>query len=376
MTDAEKLLHRLLDDLEGRLDLQHVGRARARRRAALDYEPLEIPPLVCYLRCETEAFQPYPYPEAFGDPAKMMFNELLAGFTSIYHAVDLRDDAPYCLRPNFGTGIVASMFGAEIVLREDNMPWARPIGPDGARAVLEAPLPETDAGLGRKVREQYEFFHHALEPHPRCREAFEITLPDLQGPFDTAEMLWGSDVFVALHTERDRVVALLDRVSDQMVRVHRALTGLTRDSLSPGAHHQHAVAVKGNLLIRNDTPVLVSAETYTKAIRPFDARLARALGGVAIHFCGDGTHLVDAMLDIPGMQCLDFGQAEMMDLDAIYAKCAPRRVALARCQVPRSDLTARSVRARFPAGASLVYQADSLADAHAAWARYVSHEGE
>ena len=111
MTPADGVVSRLLDYFEERIDLAHIKRIRARHLAALNYDEIDAAPLVFYLPYEGQEFEPYTYPEAFADPAKMMANELLVGFTSIYHAVELESDNPYCLRPNLGTGIIASMLG-------------------------------------------------------------------------------------------------------------------------------------------------------------------------------------------------------------------------------------------------------------------------
>ncbi|GAB4532139.1 MAG: hypothetical protein Kow0063_12310 [Anaerolineae bacterium] len=373
MPAADEVIRRLLDYFEERIDLAHVERTRARHRAALDYEELEVSPLVCYLPYEGQELQPYPYPEAFADPAKMMVNELLIGFTSLYHAVELEDDTPYCLRPNLGTGIIASMFGAQIRLVENGMPWIMPLGSlSFLQEIADAPLPEVRSGLGQRVVDQYDYFHHALSDYPHCQAAFELTLPDLQGPFDTAELLWGSEIFLALHTHTDRVHALLSKITDLMLVVYDFLRGKTRDSLSPGYHHQHATGVKGNLLIRDDSAILMSPKMYQEIVQPFDARLAAALDGVGIHFCGNGQHQVDNMLAIPEMQCLDLGQPEKMDLDTIYAQASARRVPLVRLTVPEAELTARRVREHFPRGVSLIYQAESVAQARRVQQRYYS----
>ncbi len=373
MMPADQVVRCLLDNLEERIDLPHVERVRARHLAALNYEELEVPPLVCYLPYEGQDFEPYSYPEAFADPAKMMVNELLIGFTSIYHAVELDDDAPYCLRPNLGTGIIASMFGAEVRLVENNMPWVMSLGDlSRLRAMVDAPLPDARSGLGQRVIAQYDYYHHALRDHPRCQAAFELILPDLQGPFDTAELLWGSEIFAALYTQRDMVGALLSKITDLMLAVYGFLKAKTSDSLNPGFHHQHATAVKGNLLIRDDSAILISPKMYRESVHPFDARLASELGGVGIHFCGDGQHQIDNMLTIPGLQCLDLGEPEKMDLDALYVKASARRVPLVRLTVPEAELTAKRVRKRFPRGVSLIYQAESVAQARRIWQRYCS----
>jgi len=98
------------------------------------------------------------------------------------------------------------------------------------------------------------------------------------------------------------------------------------------------------------------------------------LGQIGIHFCGNGMHLVDDMLAIPGLVCLDIGQPEMMDLDSLYDKGAARGVALARLSVPRDELVAGPVKQRFPSGVNLLFQAESVQEAHQVWRRYCGEE--
>jgi len=376
MNDADRLVRQILDYLEPRVDLAHVRQAAARHRAALRYEPVDRLPLVCYLPYQGDRFTPYPYPEAFADPAKMMVNELLVGFTSIYHAVDLHDDAPYCLRPNLGVGIVASLFGATIRVLEEGMPWVEPLrgGADTMRNLLDRPLPGLDAGLLPRVLDQCACFRQALAPYPDCREAFQLTLPDLQGPFSTAELLWGPAIYLALFDTPELVAAVLMRIAEVMELVLPRLEEEVRGGLGPGLQFQHASGVGGRILLRNDSAVNVSPSHYRRFILPADARLAETLGSVGIHFCGDGSHHVPTMLSIPGLTSFDLGQPEKMDLDRLYAQAAARRVALARLTVPEAELCAKRVKARFPTGVSLVYTAPDIATAHDVWRRFVSDE--
>jgi hypothetical protein len=376
MNDADRRVGQILDYLEPRVDLAHVRQAAARHRAALCYEPVDRIPLVCYLPYQGDRFTPYPYPEAFADPAKMMVNELLVGFTSIYHAVDLRDDAPSCLRPNLGVGIVASLFGAKIRVLEEGMPWVEPLegGADAMRRLLDRPLHGLDAGLLPRVRDQYAYFREALAPYPACREAFRLTLPDLQGPFSTAELLWGSGIYLALFDSPELVSAALMRVAEVMALVLPRLEGEVRGGLGPGLQYQHGSGVGGRILLRNDSAVNVSPAHYRRLILPADAWLAETLGSVGIHYCGDGSHHAAAMLSIPGLASFDLGQPEKVNLDRLYALAAPQRVALARLTLPEAELSAGRVKVRFPTGVNLLYTAPDIATAHDVWRRYVSDD--
>ena len=369
----DQIVSQLLDRFEARIDLDHVAAVRARHRAALTYQPVDRLPLVFYLPYEGQDIRPYPFAEAFEDPAKLMANELLAGFTSIHHALDLRDDAPYCLRPNLGTGIVASMFGSFIRLLENNPPWAEALGGlDALRTVAEGPLPPVTAGLGQRVIDQFAYFHAALADYPRCRAAFQITLPDLQGPFSTVELLWGSSIYVDLYDHADLVHALLAKVTAQMIAAVEAWRPYVREDIGAGFTWQHNVGVRGNLLIRDNSMILISPAMYREIVLPYDAKLCAAVGGAGIHFCGAGGHQVPNLLTIPACQTIDFGQPELNDLDAIYAQAAPRQVALTRFGVPPEALRAGPLKARFPTGVTLIHHPASVEEAHQLWAQYTA----
>ncbi len=373
MPELAEDLRRLLDHFERRIDPDHVARVRGRYQRFLQGAPVAPPPLTCYVRYEGSDFTPYPVRETIDNPERMLVNELLMGFTSLYHALDRNDDTPYVIRPNLGTGIVASMFGAPIELLGDNPPWARPLGGIAAiERVVDAPLPDVTAGLGRQMCAHYAFFHDVLAGYPRCAAACDITLPDLQGPFDTAELLWGSRIYVALRRQPDLVRKLLDKVTQQMVRVWHVVEPLVSDTLMPLGNFQHATAVKGRLLIRNDSSVLISPEMYADIVREYDARLAAELGA-AIHFCGDGTHQIENLITIPGVQGLDFGQADMMDIAAIYARTLPLGIPLSRVRLSRDALCRGIATERYPRLASLCYAAQDVADAQAVCADYYRH---
>ena len=375
MTNANDVLHRLLDYLEPRIDLDHAARVAARHRAALSFEEVDRPPLVCYLPYEGEEFKPYPLSEIFADPAKMMVNELLVGFTSIYHAVDLKDDAPYCLRPNLGVTIVASMLGAGIRVMEEQPPWVLPLEDTAAiRRIVDDPLPDSSAGLAPRVLEQYDFYRQVLADYPSCQAAFQLTLPDLQGPFDIAELLCGSEAFMAFYTEPDLLSALLERITATIMLAHRRFSAEVSENIGPGFHYQHGTAVRGEILLRSDSTIMISPDLYRKFILEHDGLIGQALGGVAVHFCGDGQHQIENMLSTPNLGSLDLGQPWLMDIDAIYAQALKAKVGLVRLTLPEDHRAASQVARRFPTGVSFVYYAETVAEAKELCQQYIGHQ--
>ena len=188
-------------------------------------------------------------------------------------------------------------------------------------------------------------------------------MPDLQGPFDTAEQLWGSGIYIGLYEERELVTALMEKIVQTMLRVEETYRPYTRDRLDPFANTQHGYNIPGRLLIRNDSTILISPGDYRDVVAPIDAQLLEAVGGGSIHFCGNGEHLIEPILEIPDVKGLDVGQSAMMDVDRIYAICRERNVALANHIPPREQLLDGTIRKKFPTGIVIAYETENIEDA-------------
>ena len=188
-------------------------------------------------------------------------------------------------------------------------------------------------------------------------------MSDLQGPLDTAEQLWGSDIYYAFSDDPELIGLLLARVVRTMLSAEKKCRQLTLDRLDPNANTQHGYEIHGRLLIRNDSAIMLSPSTYAEFVRPHDARVLREVGGGSIHFCGNGQHLIEKMLDIPDLRGLDFGQPELMDARSIYAMCRERKVAVTNLNPSRDDLLSGKAARDFPTGCVFVYHTDRVDDA-------------
>jgi hypothetical protein len=121
--------------------------------------------------------------------------------------------------------------------------------------------------------------------------------------------------------------------------------------------------IRGGVLIRDDTAILISPELYRRLIAPHDAFVLRELGGGGVHCCGVVARHAPAFLDVPGLNCFDFGQAELNDVNAIYRLAQPRKIALIRVWASESELLSGRILERFPTGVSLRHRAASAAAA-------------
>ncbi len=358
-------LKRLLDQLEDTLDPAEQRAIHERHARALRFEPVDRLPIVMQYPAPPDGqYPPFPHRQAFHDPQKMLFNELVHAFeTSICHHASVRDDLPFTIRANCGTVVIASLFGGRWEQHNDDPPWARPYESlDALEAVFDLDPLDFTRGLGPKVIAIYQFYNQAMADYPNVRRCVNVVLPDLQGPFDNAELLRGSDLYMDLYDRPELVRKLMERMVRAQVGFARHLQDLIAERFD-GYAHQHATVLPGRILIRNDTPINVSAEMYREHIAGHDESVLSQMGGGGIHFCGKGEHLVPEILKLPSLTAIDLGQPEKNDLDGIYRQTSARRIPIIRLRLPEQDLLSGSAIRRFPTGVSLCHANRSLSEA-------------
>jgi hypothetical protein len=370
MTTAERELDLLLDLIADRVDPEACRAVDERYRRALSWEEVDRPPLVVQgafgsaipLPEPWDRFRIYPYGETFDDPAAMLENLLLE---RVVPGLILRDDNPLAVRDNHGTVLVASALSGRWRRYGDDYPWIESLAsPDAVREIASGDGFDPRAGLLPQVLDTLAFYREALARHPACSEAVQISLPDLQGPMDTAEQIWGSGIHLAFYDDPELVDRLLRRIAEVTLAAWALFHPYTAaNRLEPLAHAQHGYQVPGRLLVRNDSAILLSPQTYASAVRPHDAALLAGVGGGSIHFCGNGAHLVGDMLTIPDLRGLDFGEPDRMPVAAIYDVCKGRRVALTHLMPAREELVSGAAGREHPKGVVFVYQPASVEDA-------------
>ena len=357
-------LTELLDHLEATLTPEREAEIEDLHRRALSWEPVKRLPLVLSYPALPGRWVPYPHAEALADAEKMLFNELVSAWgTSITHRETVGDDLPCTIRANFGCVLIASLFGARIEQVEDNPPWVRNFETraEFVAALQRDPLDFTQGWCPRVV-ERYEFYRAALAPYPGLAGVIKLVLPDLQGPMDTVELLRGSELYVDLYQDTALLADALAKAAAAQIGLARYLSRYVNDG-PPGWTHQHGFLVRGPILIRIDSAIMLSPRMYREQIAPYDEPVLRELGGGGLHSCGDISLNGPAYLDVPSVQCLDLGQPEMNDLDKLYALAQERRISLLRISAKEDELTSGSVLRRFPTGVSLLHAAKSLDDA-------------
>jgi len=368
--DSEKELDRLLRSVADHIALEHCQEVDERYRRALAWEEVDRPPLVVQaafgsiinLPLPWNTFRRYTYRETFESPVAMLQNMIL---DRVVPGLLLRDDSPLAIRNDHGTIQMASILGVDWNIYEDNFPWVKHFDSlEPLNALVDSrEAADLQGGILPHSLETLKFYREKLNQFPMCDKAIQISLPDLQGPLDTAEQLWGSSIYYAFYDFPDLLNRLLCKIVGAMLAVANEFRRYTLDRLEPFANTQHGYVIPGRLLVRNDCAIVLSPGTYSEFIRPHDSNLLREIGSGAIHFCGRGEHLIDTFLEIPALCGIDLGEPHLMDVDRIYAKAGTRRLVLTNLNPSREELMSGEAKHRFPTGVVFVYHTSDLNDA-------------
>jgi hypothetical protein len=225
------------------------------------------------------------------------------------------------VRANYGTGILSSVFGAEIFLMDDKLntlPTTRPLGfgADSIKQILDEGIPDLDNGFGERCFTMGKYFVDLFAGYTKVSRYIRIYHPDLQGPMDVCELLWGSEFFLNLIETPDLVHAFLRLITETYIRFMHAWEQIIPSRNGYSAHW--GMLHKGRIMIRDDSAMNLSQEMFYKFIKPYDQRLLHEFGGGAIHFCGRGDHYVDYLQTMAGLFAVHMSQPECNDMERIF----------------------------------------------------------
>lgn len=309
-----------LDDLEGRVD---EASESSLFRNWVEFtegrwpEPLFIP-------CRSTASPPrIEWPiivlnATFNDPALMLLHQL----SLCSRVLASGTGELLCVRVNYGTPTVPSLYGAELYLMPDKMntlPACHPLpgGLDGLLRRIEGGDPDLTMGLARAVVETGDLFREVLRGRPRLARCIAIYHPDLQGPMDVCELLVGATLFTDLIDRPDDV----HRALQSITRTYRAFMMRWQESVPPtGKRAVHwNMLHRGRIMLRDDSATNLSPAMFNEFIRPYDEELLDAFGGGAMHFCGRGDRFIHAAATMKNLYAVHMSQPELNDVEKVCA---------------------------------------------------------
>ena len=257
--------------------------------------PDDVPVMVntpCYF-----AFGGRDLPEDYFTNAASMVEYQAHGYER--HLAHVHDDyIPYFM-PWFGTGVLASAFGCRITLAPGPGNDPAVAGPcisspaDAAR--LRVPDPQRDGWMPRVL----EAIDYAL-----AESDLPAGLTDMQGPLDTLGLMCGqAQLYQWMYKEPRMVHELFELVTAafiEWVRVQKQRIGEPpeRSNGLQGVVWPPGVGIWES----DDDLVLLDPGLYREFVVPYVSRIFDAFGGGSVHFCGNGSHHIDNLLQISNLR--------------------------------------------------------------------------
>ncbi|MBE6588948.1 MAG: hypothetical protein E7643_02100 [Ruminococcaceae bacterium] len=235
------------------------------------------------------------------------------------------------IRANYGTGILSSLFGAEIFImpyENNTLPTTRILGDtERIREMAEGRIPDLECGFGRQVFEFGEICRELFSKYPKISKYVPVYHPDLQGPLDIAELLWGGEMFYAMYDEPELVHEALSLITDTYTAFMERWNKLFPPRTDMNTHWR-SLYYRGTILIRNDSAMNLSPDFYREFSIPYDQRLLDRFGGGAIHFCGRGDHYIEALSELRGLYGVNMSQPHLNDMEKIYQNTVDKGIKL------------------------------------------------
>jgi len=235
------------------------------------------------------------------------------------------------IRANYGTSIIPSIFGAEMFFMDrelDTLPTSKPLagGIADIRRLIAAGVPDIHRSLGGKTLAMGQRFVAMMKPFPKVRKYVRLYHPDLQGPMDACEVLWGSAMFLDIMDNPDLVHAFLSLITQTYIRMLHAWQRIVPPDPDYNVHW--SMLHGGTIMLRDDSAMNLSPAMFETFIEPYDQRLLDEFGGGGIHFCGRGDHYIHRLPGMQGVYDVNMSQPEYNDMNIIFKNTVDQGIRL------------------------------------------------
>ncbi len=232
------------------------------------------------------------------------------------------------IRANYGSNILPSLFGVEVVMMEREMntlPGSRPLsgGPEKIERLLDKGIPHHRSGQGAAVFDCTKFYIETLKDYPKLQKYCWIYHPDLQGPFDICEVVWGSDIFISLYDTPELIQRFMELITATYISFIDEWFKLVppRDDLNSHYGWIHP----GKIRISLDSCMNLSPGNYLEFVKKYDAALLNRYGGI-VHSCGKVDHFVPLLSDIKGYYGFNLSQPSYNNMEYIYQNTIDKNI--------------------------------------------------
>lgn len=245
-----------------------------------------------------------PIPQLLQDKEAQLNAQL--GILAWRETADLGDDFVPHLQPQGGVTVFASAFGCKVDFFKHTLPWAHPVigENDAPETVYELAPPAVDAG---QLGDMLAFTDYYVA---QTAGRYPVALTDLQGPLDTAYLVWESKAFMeAMYTNPKEVHHLMRLVTDLIIRYVKEQRARSPEFIP--CHYPPLWIPDGRgISISDDCLAVIGPKHYREFCLPYVNELSEEFGGVMVHSCGNFVHQFDNLARIHALRGINFGASE------------------------------------------------------------------
>ena len=274
-------------------------------------------PELANLNPDTETLDKYDvvgYKEKFYSPVKMWEAEVRRAREVLHWPTD----GIATVRPNLGTVFIPAMVGQDFQILENQMPQAgQPLSIEEIRNIRLKDV--MNSQLMHLAEEFYAVHKQSNEPD------IAAYLPDTQGVFDFANMIYGEHIFLDMGRKHPNVKDVMDKCFELYVHVSQHLKQVLGEPANSMIHGhgtpQGLFFPNAGVRMSEDSTTLVSTEMIEEFILPYIIKAAEPFGGVFIHYCGHHTGLFEKLCELDCVKAVDLGNSGDYDLEWLLEIC-------------------------------------------------------
>lgn len=252
------------------------------------------------------------------------------------HFNEIPNDAyiPF-LHPWYGTGVLASAFGIELICNPKADPAANMSSMKSPEEIDALPVPVVgESGAMKIVTEMLDYFHEHSD--------LPVAITDCQGPLSTALQVVGYDNYCYWMVDApEQIHKLMNKVTDALIAWVRFQKERAGQPLE-GCNFPLSIKVPdgfGGAWISDDDSVIMSPGLYDEFVRPYNERFLNAFGGGCIHYCGDSTQNIENYLNTDGVKAINnFNMDNIESASAIRKALKEKGIVYMACDFVPSDV--------------------------------------
>jgi uroporphyrinogen-III decarboxylase len=312
--EIEAEIEKVLNFLQPNFDTLKKGTERQKavwENREGDYLPLLVGNMPIEERKE---YPSYNRKERFYGKERMLMEQVW-GLISTARA---ESDAQLCAPVDLGAGFIPSILGLEQMVFEDKAPWLKDSlsKREISRTEVEDIGDISEKGLVPRAMEYTEYFRERLSGKAHvclCGDMF-------WGPFSIAHLIRRDEIFTDLYDDPPFVHHLMEIATHLYIETTKIVKRMADEPLKSGCRGQLYIGGGGGVMCNEDTIILLSRSHAEEFVYPYMRRAFRAFDGALVHFCGDGNHLLDSLLEIPEVRGLNFGDPREYDYEEVMEK--------------------------------------------------------